>query len=1366
MSTARKLRTAFLTFALIVGTATTGGILYLQSQSFGDFVKRLISERSPRKLGIIGDFSHLKLYLFPPGVGVVNPRIRIEKENVSRLPIDGEIEAGELRVGFAPIQMLSGTLHVSEVQVRSGKVKALIHSEAWKGKSRKGTGGKLEWQDLFQLQIDGFRFVDTKLDVRFQMPDREESVLGAELVVTDLALGRGKVGGKEGIVSRAEVNSIRIHPPAAWKPLPVREAASLKWSLGLNDTGLDLDPFSAELPGVRVELKGRVDGNLLDASATPRVRASVNAEADLSTFFLTNLGAKDWNGELRISSTIQAQLADFMKTLKARFELEGRGIQWRRMRADQVSAGGTLDLAGHRIELDSFEARDATSPGGGGRLRIGGARIPLSFGESFDLGMQIENGDLHWLGGMVPAALAPLEGAVTGKIDARFQPERKSWKLKTKVGLTVAGFQLTNRVLDSPRPVVKILNPKKALRLDGGLEITPEGVDFRDLGLAIEKTRFKITGGVHGDTGFDFRAKGPVDMREIHEIAGSRILGEGELEAHIHGKADGVILDFDTRLTDAEYLDLRLGKLKGRVTYDDGLSELRFTGIHASHKNTYYSLPQGSIDLSGTDDLYLPIEIHSGRIEDLAEVLGSLVSKISWFPHSLRGEVHGNLEIGGKIQLPEMLIAARIEGSDWSWMGEKARRVRMALGYDRGIYYAREADIVKSSGNIRGGIEFKTATEEMTWNFRTEGFSFSDIDFLERLEIPARSRVEVSSSGTGKMGRLKSKTEGRFFETRIKGERFDSSSFTLETGENTLRATAGIFGDQLAAQVRYSLLPRQPCSIRLDVNEFDFSPLLLILNPKLLDDFGLVGVMSGRLSLEFLSTQAELARGQWSVDRYELAKTGVSMRLLRPFSVPIQLGYFQIPPSVFKFNDSELTVEGEGRKGDVDIRIEGKADLALTEFLSPMIHSAKGGVAPDIRIHGPLKNLKLDGELGITSGGLTLRGLQTPVEEIDGTIRLQQGNIIVENLEGFLGEESVSLGGRIITYTDRFPEFDLRAQLDNNKIKMEPFDLIQAKGSILLKGKEPPYLITGALEVVQALWTRSFSKQGGAVGNRGDRFMPKDLEKRSSGGWWVMDLGVNAPQGFYVRNEILDAEFKGRARLIGEPESPKLLGEGQLVQGKVLFKDRPFVFESAKVIFDDPYSINPRFTATAVSEVNQYKIRVLASGRSTQWKLEFSSTPFLPENEIFSVLSSGSASGDAGRFQFRDRSLVNQGEAASLILHSMDFSKDVQKKTGFQFDVQEAIDNQAAASIFRPQNLSENIAAPKLVLKRSLGRNLSFSFGSTVGIGSRSLREVNAEYKVSTGVSMMGVWNNIEEANSRETRTSFGLDLKFNRRFK
>jgi hypothetical protein len=127
---------------------------------------------------------------------------------------------------------------------------------------------------------------------------------------------------------------------------------------------------------------------------------------------------------------------------------------------------------------------------------------------------------------------------------------------------------------------------------------------------------------------------------------------------------------------------------------------------------------------------------------------------------------------------------------------------------------------------------------------------------------------------------------------------------------------------------------------------------------------------------------------------------------------------------------------------------------------------------------------------------------------------------------------------------------------------------------------------------------------------------------------------------------------------------------------------------------------------------------------------------------------------------------VNQGEAASLVLHSLDFGKDVQSKTGFQFDVEEAIDQQSATSIFRPQNRSDNVAAPKLVLKRQVGRKVGIAFGSTVGVGNQVQREVNAEYKLNNSVSLMGVWNNIEETNTRETRTSFGLDLKLNKRFK
>jgi len=1366
VSTNRKIKIALLSFLSLSAMMLAGGLLYLQSESFGNSVKQMISERSPRKLGVVGDFSNLKLYLFPPGVGVVNPKIHIERENVSQIPIEGQIEAKELKVSFAPIQMFSGLLQVSEIEVRGGAVQGRLYAQALKAKTKVKSSAPLSWQDLVQLQINGFRFVDTYLNIQTELPGDKKEEFGAELVVKELVLSKQKVHGRNGFVSTAIVNAVKVTPPESMKGLPVKEANQLQWNMEITDRGILLSPFIAELSGIRLKLKGEIDGNILDPKGEPQLHADVESTSDLETFFLANLNQDQWRGDVQVKAQVQASLRNIVETLKGQFSVQGEGLKWDRVSADRLTLEGGIDLKSKRLELKSLEATEQNKTYGLGRLKVLPMKVPLSFNEPFSVQAEIENGDIHWLGGVVAKEVCPLESSISGKVQAQFTPDKSRWKLKTSVDLSVAHFGLTNQKLGVPRPMVFILKPPRPILLKGGLDVTPLGIDFREMTVSIQKTQLKVAGGVHGDTGFDFHARGPIDLKEVHEIAGNVISGEGDLDTHIHGTAENLLLDFDTLLNDANYIGLHFGKVKGRITYDDGISELRFSDIQANHKNTFYSLSEGSIDLAGSDELYLPLDIHSGRVEDLSEILASLVKKVSWYPYQLKGEIHGTVEVGGKIATPELMITAKVEGSDWSWFGEKARRVKLELGYDHGTYFARNANILKSSGSVYGAIDFKSSTEEMSWDFRTENFSFNDLDFIERLEIPARSKIEIRSIGSGRMDHLKSKTEGRVYDTEIKGENYDSSRFNLEVGENTLRANGNVFGDQLTAQVKYALSPKQPSSVRIDLNDFDFSPAILILNPRLLDDPELIGKLTGHMSLDFLSNQSELARGELALNQYRLEKSGFRLKLLEPIILPIQLGYFQFNASHLQFNQGQLTMSGEGRKGDVDIRLEGDTDLGISEFFTSSILSAKGKADTDIRIFGPLKNLKLNGEINLSGGQVLLRWMQSPLEDVDGTIRLNQGTISVENLDAYLGEEVFSMSGKIQTFTDRFPELDLRAQLDNNKIKMIPFDFIQPKGQIAIKGTEPPYMITGALEVSQALWTRSFSQSSTGTGSRGDRFLPKDQDKKGSGNLFAIDLNVNANQGFFVRNEILDAEFKGKVRLVGEPESPSLLGEGQLVQGKVLFKDRPFVFETARIVFDDPYAINPRFNASAMSEVNQYKIRVLASGRASQWKLDFSSTPYLPENEIFSVLSSGTSSSDTSRFKSRDRSLVSQGEAASLILNTMDFSKDVQQKTGFQFDVQEAVDSQTANSIFRPQNLSDNIASPKLVLKRKVGRNVMLSFGSTVGLGTENQKEVNAEYKVTNGVSMLGVWNNIEEVNTRETRTSFGLDLKFNRRFK
>lgn len=1361
-----RLRIAFLTFFALSVVTIGGGILYLESQSFGSVVKRMISERSPQKLGVIGDFSHLKVYFFPPGLGIANPKIRIERKNVANIPVEGEIEAKELKATFAPIQMFSGLLRVDELEVNGGAVQGRVFQEIFKGAPKvvSPRPSRLNWEDLFQLQINGVHFVDTYLNVVTEFPGQKKKDLGTELVVKDLRLQKGMIDGRSGISSQAQVRAVRLNLPEQWKALPLREANQLQWNLEFSDQGLRLDPLVLDVSGIHLVVKGRVAGNLLDEQEEHSLSAELALNSDLGAFFLANSNDARWAGSMDIQAKVEAALKDLPGTLRASWTLKGRDFKFERVTASKVEAEGEVDLARNHLKVKQFEAAQ-TQDEAQGVLRASAIDVPLDFKRTFDSMVEFKQADVHWLGAAVAESMAPLEGRLQGKAGVRFSPDGKGWRIRVTPDFRVEGFELTNQKFGEKRVLKRILRPAHPIELKGAFEVTPKGLDFKDLALAMRKTQLKVTGGIHGVDGFEFSAKGPVDMKEVSEIAGSPIRGEGVLGARIHGTADALLLDFDPDLHNASYLDLKLGSVKGRVTYDDGISELRFTDIRANQKNTFYSLREGFVDLSGSDDLHLPIEIHSGKVEDLAFILESLTRKISWYPRSLTGEVHGTVDIGGKVDLPRMSITGRLEGSDWAWMGERSRRVRMNLGYDRGLYYARDVSILKSGGSLKGRISFQAANDEMEWDLRTEGFSLNDVDFIDRLHIPARSKIDIQSSGSGKMGQLKSKTTARGYDTEIKGEQFQPSGLTMTLGESQIRADADLFGGQFTGQLKYSLIPKQPSLIRMDLNSLDFSPLMLILNPRLVDDPELLARVSGHLQLDFLSTQGELARGEFDINRYDLRKTGFQLRLTEPVLVPIQLGYFQLRPAKFKFNQSEVTVTGEGRKGDVDLQIHGDADLAIAEALTSAVKSAQGTVRTDIQIRGPLKDPRIDGDLRITKGKVLMSWIQNPLEDVEGRIHVSRGRIFVESLDAFLGEETFNLSGKIDTFTDRFPELDLRAVLSNNKVKMEPFDQIQARGSVVIRGAEPPYRIGGSLDLAQALYTRDFSKSGGS-GGRGDRFMPKDQERQLGGNLFELDLNVNANQGFFVRNGIMDAEFRGKAHLIGPPESPRLIGEGRLVQGKVLFKDRPFAFESAKIEFDDPYQINPKFDAAAVCEVNQYKIRVLVSGRASQWKAEFSSTPYLRENEIFTVLSSGSVASGGSRFVNRDRSLVNQGEAASLILHSLDFSKDVQSKTGFQFDVEEAVDTQAATSIFRPQNLSENMAAPKVVLKRSLGRNTSLSFGSTVGVGSRNLKEVNAEYKLSPGMSALGVWNNIEGVNTRESRTSFGLDLRFDQKFK
>ncbi len=1348
----RRIKIAGAVFFFSVTALVLGALAYLQGEHFASIVKQLISDRAPTQLGVNGDFSTIKLHYFPPGIGILNPKVRVSPDNVASIPVEATIDAEEVWLTFAPLQMLSGTLTIDNIVIREGGVVARLNKDALQPKrSKRKKPSTFSFRELFDVEVERVTLLNTSLSL--STLERESKSIASGVV------GRLEIAKRNSSVPafllEAEIQAVQL-PLSQWftkfRDLIVYRTS---FSAEFSEEGLTSREFELVLQGATVGGAAKITGNLLDSAASPELDFQIKGSADLglaSGYF----GLSDVSGKVSAAVEGRSKLYSVDSTLIAKAMLNGASLEYQGIKADHFEASALLDLVRQELREVQFSAADVENPKVQNGVRLRAGRLPLSFSGDLEAQVELDQARLHWLLGPLAQEVTKFTTDLTGKILLSGNGVSKNsvgyWQIRPDL-------TLTNLKLGS------VLNVPDAIKLKGPVQFSKAGVTLQDVSVSRGAIGLVVNGAV-GKEGFDLNSLGNVDLRDLGPLIGTPLLGTGKLNLSVRGPSSRVVLDFDANLKAANYLGLNLGDLEGNVKVDLGLDEVSFHNLRSKFGRTFYTVKEGKIDISGGDDLNIPIRIQDGRAEEVAVILDRLVSKLEWYPRTLKGQISGDVLIHGKIDLPQLKVDADLQGTDWSWKSEKFRRVQGRFSLENRIYSLKNLVATKTTGEFSGNVSFDSKSDEISWSLDTKGLSLKDVDAVDRLDVPARAQISVNSWGKGRISNVESKTDIRVSSTLFRGEDLADSGLRIETSDYLIRSQLRIFGDQVEGSLRYATLDQQPSQFNLAFRQFDFSPLILILNPKLVDDSELRGTMSGGLNLEFLTNRGEFARGKVELDQYLIAKKGFKLELATPVKVPVQLGFFNIPPTTFRSEGNTLTLTGTGNRGQIDARLSGAVDLRLLEFVSGAIAESSGKALVQLRGTGTIKAPDVSGVVDIKSERFLLGFIQSPVESLSGEVKIQGNKILADRLRGDFGGAAVYVQSKITTHADAWPEIMLRVMLGENRIQMKPLESIQPKGYILIEGTEPPYKVGGSIRLDGAVFTKSFGGND-TSGADGDRFSP-DSNERGTGttSTFVLDLPVSFEKGFWVRNEILDAEFRGQVTVKGEPGNPGLIGDMELIQGKILFKDRPFKLEATRVDFTSPYAIEPAFSASAVTEISNHKLRLLAQGVGAKFKAELSSVPFLPEPEIYSLLSSGFTTKDVGRFRGGDRTYVNQGEAASLVLHQLEFSRDVEKRTGFAFEFGEAFDNQKAVSAFNPRAAQQNVAAPKVTVRRRLGRNLDLSFGSTVGVGTQTAREVNAAYRLNSAVSVLGVWTAFEGVNNRDARTSYGIDFRVDKRFK
>jgi hypothetical protein len=1369
-------RRPFLIFAIVLGVLVTGAVAFIQSPRFAGIVKRTASKYVPSDVGIEGDFSEFSIKLFPPGVSINKPRVTVRKRNILNLPEGSSVTAERIELAFLPFQMLTGDIRVHRVLIVQGDVKLNFDKAFLARRATKKSGGvSFHWDELVQIRAEAVELVDTRVRLGLAEPEIDAELLAKSLRVAQWS-GRGGVGYEIGI----ELQDVGGKFPKEWK-LPPR-IPRLAATGHLNALGLELEDLSVSQDGVEISARGSIKGNLLNPKGLA-VEAELTARGELGRITrLAGIGdPAGARGRVTFSGKVKGSLDRPMDTLRAEGSVTGEDVRFQAWEADKVVAEGAWVAAAGGGEISVIKAtvtareqsrEGGHRPGRGGKLEAGPFKLRLGSRDPLEVPLTLERAHIHWLGAPGLRDVYPLDFRVSGPIHVTFAPgdpdeeleEDGGWRARARLGgVVVEGFQLDNQRLGKTKPLSRVLRIPK-ITLDGAIAIDPGGLTPENLTLTLPRTKFTASGRVDFKTGYDLQVGGPVNLEDIGQIAENDIRGQGTLAARVHGPSARTFIDFDADVQDAYYLRLKLGALKGRITWDDDPQHLFFRAVDVSKGRTRYTV-DGMLDLGDAETVALDVDVPKGNVRDFIDVFEEQVRDIWWFPRTLAGETTGRVRVGGGIQMDRLEVAAALSGPNWEYVGEKFRTVAFRGGYDKGRYHVESLRAVKHTGKVSGRISY-AADRTLDWELATEDFALTDLDHVARLDIPIRGELGVRSAGRGREGAIESETQVSLRGVSVRGVGMPPSELGLRSsgGVAVLRGTA--LGGQGEIDLSYDFKPGASSSLRCEFRSLDFSTILLLLNPKSIQDRALAGRVSGLVDLSFKTGQSELASGTVELNDWLLARTGARFELMRPVRTKVERGTFDLEEVGIRGAGSEARLRLRGRSAALDGTVDGALDVSIAQFFTSSVTHASGAAALDLRLGGELKAPTVLGRATIDRASLRVPSLDSPFENIEGVLVLRQNVVTVQGLTADLANGRIAAGGTIELFADRYPRLDLAAQLSGNKLKIYPFQFVKARGKVNVHGDDIPYVVDGQIQVESALSKEKVLAQAASPSLKSARYTPPPtLRQETDYPRFRLNIDVEGDRDLQVQNDLFDAELKAKVTLVNTIETPRLLGRAEVLQGKMTFKDRIFQIQSAAMEFDNPAVINPRFNLTATTDVGDNRIQLYVAGRLDGYKIELTSNPVMPESEILSLLALGFTSDDVKRLRSGDRTALEQGEAASLVLHSTDFNRDLKSKTGLQIQIDEAVDTQVGTSIFRRRSESEAASAPKIVIKRQIGKKVDVSVGSTVGVGTSSQKEVNAEVHVTPGFSIIGVWDTQEGADA-QSRESYGVDLKLQKRFK
>jgi TamB, inner membrane protein subunit of TAM complex len=440
---------------------------------------------------------------------------------------------------------------------------------------------------------------------------------------------------------------------------------------------------------------------------------------------------------------------------------------------------------------------------------------------------------------------------------------------------------------------------------------------------------------------------------------------------------------------------------------------------------------------------------------------------------------------------------------------------------------------------------------------------------------------------------------------------------------------------------------------------------------KLFDDFGMEPAASGFLSIKLVAggTLADL-QARLDVDGRDLRNPRLpnldpaTFRLSadaagKKINVTGELKQARIQPvsinATMPFDAGEILSTrsfDENTPLQATVRLPRSPVNFLRQFI-PAVEQLDGDVAFDVAIGGTIARPVFSGSGDITINAARFTNATLPaLHGFQSRLLFRENTLTLERFHGDLAGGPFSLGGRVVftKLTEPNMDVDLRAE----SILIARNDTLTARADANLKVTGP--VASATVKGNVALTNSQFLKDIDLIpiGLPG-RPAPQPLENRPDYSIkvpplrdWKFDIAIKTKDPFAIRGNLANGGAIIDLHLGGTGGHPELKGTVKLQNVEATLPFSRLDVTNGFLYFDPSDSFNPKIDLQGRSLIRDYTVRVYVYGDSLSPQAIFTSEPPLPQEEIISLLATGTT-----RQELTGSGNVLAGRAAMLVVQQL-----------------------------------------------------------------------------------------------------------------